>query len=200
MSEQIRCNTAPVRTPAAAPAAAPPAASYPASLASRPGLNARPAPIRASCCGRAHWMMGVRADSTMAEMEDAMLEGLVHRKQDRARLETSPARDFLGPFVAALLEKRYRHHTVVRYVFSADRLDRWLRDRGQTVRQLDEAAFAAYLIEIGRRRRGRHGHRCHGKQRSHRVGGRGSWPAGNSRSKTIIRFFEPQECRSRRRS
>lgn len=84
-----------------------------------------------------------------------MLEGLVHRKQDRARLEASPARDFLGQFVAALLEKRYRHKTVVRYVFSADRLGRWLRDRGQTVRQLDEAALAAYLIELGRRRRGR---------------------------------------------
>ena len=83
-----------------------------------------------------------------------MLEGLVHRKQDLARLEASPACDYLGPFATALLAKGYRHRTIVRYVFSADRLARWLRRRGQVVQELDEPAFAAYLLELGRRRRG----------------------------------------------
>jgi len=83
-----------------------------------------------------------------------MLEGLVHRKQDHARLEASPARDHLGPFATALLEKHYRHKTIVRYVFSADRLSRWLQRRGRTVQQLDEPAFAAYLHGLGRRRGG----------------------------------------------
>jgi hypothetical protein len=82
-----------------------------------------------------------------------MLEGLVHRKQDLARLEASPARDYLGPFATALLAKGYRHRTIVRYVFSADRLARWLRRHGQVVQELDEPAFAAYLLELGRRRR-----------------------------------------------
>jgi site-specific recombinase XerD len=83
-----------------------------------------------------------------------MLEGLVHRKQDRARLEASPAREHLAPFATALLAKRYRHRTVVRYLFSADRLARWLRRRGQTMQQMDEPAYAEYLLEMGRRRRG----------------------------------------------
>lgn len=83
-----------------------------------------------------------------------MLEGLVHRKQDRARLAASPACDYLGPFATALLAKGYRHRTIVRYVFSADRLARWLRRRGQVVQELDEPAFAAYLLGLGRRRRG----------------------------------------------
>ena len=83
-----------------------------------------------------------------------MLEGLVHRKQDHARLEASPARDHLGPFATALLEKHYRRKTIVRYVFSADRLSRWLQQRGQTVQQLDEPAFAGYLHGLGRRRGG----------------------------------------------
>jgi hypothetical protein len=90
----------------------------------------------------------------MAEREDVMLEGLVHRKQDRARLEASPAREHLAPFATALLAKRYRHRTVVRYLFSADRLARWLRRRGQTMQQMDEPAYAEYLLEMGRRRRG----------------------------------------------
>jgi hypothetical protein len=83
-----------------------------------------------------------------------MLEGLVHRKQDRARLAASPACDYLEPFATALLAKGYRHRTIVRYVFSADRLARWLRRRGQVLQELDGPAFAAYLLELGRRRRG----------------------------------------------
>lgn len=82
-----------------------------------------------------------------------MLEGLVHRKQDRTRLAASPARDYLGPFATALLAKGYRHRTIVRYVFSADRLARWLQRRGQVVQDLDEPAFAAYFLDLGRRRR-----------------------------------------------
>ncbi len=83
-----------------------------------------------------------------------MFEGLVHRQQDHARLAASPARNYLGSFATALAEKHYRHRTIVRYVFAADRLSRWLRRRGQVVQQLDESAFTEYLLELGRRRRG----------------------------------------------
>ena len=83
-----------------------------------------------------------------------MLEGLVHRKQDCARIAASPAREYLGPFATALMAKGYRHRTIVRYVFSADRLARWLRRRGQVVEDLDDSMFATYLLELGRRRRG----------------------------------------------
>jgi len=80
-----------------------------------------------------------------------MLESLVHRKQDRARLEASPARDHLGSFAAWLVEQGYGSHTIVRYVFSADRLARWLQRRGLRIEELDEAVFAMYLAELGRR-------------------------------------------------
>jgi site-specific recombinase XerD len=82
-----------------------------------------------------------------------MLETLVHRKRDYVRLDTSPAREFLESFANALAEKHYHHSTIIRHVFAADRLSRWLRQRGQTAKQLDDSIFAVYLRELGRRRR-----------------------------------------------
>jgi integrase/recombinase XerD len=83
-----------------------------------------------------------------------MLESLVHRRQDRARLEASPARAHLGSFATRLVEQSYRSRTIVRYVFSADRLARWLQRRGLRIEELDEAVFDAYLAELGRRHHG----------------------------------------------
>ena len=82
-----------------------------------------------------------------------MLETLVHRKRDHVRLDTSPAGEFLEPFADALAEKRYHHSTIVRHVFAADRVSRWLQQRGQTVKELDDSIFAVYVRELGRRRR-----------------------------------------------
>ena len=80
-----------------------------------------------------------------------MLESLVVRTQDRTRLESSPAREYLDPFVLDLKKHRYATSVIRDYLFAADRLACWMRDQGRSLLQLDRASLVAFAEGLGRR-------------------------------------------------
>lgn len=82
-----------------------------------------------------------------------MLEALILRRQDRARLESSPANEYLELFAGDLKEHRYADIIIRRYVFAADRLACWLRSQGLSLRQVDHASLVRFANEHKRRRR-----------------------------------------------
>lgn len=84
-----------------------------------------------------------------------MLEALILRRQHRARLESSPAGEYLESFARDLGERRYAPLVVRSYVFAADRLACWLRDQRRSLHQVDRASLVAFADGLGRRRSGR---------------------------------------------
>ncbi|HLB16649.1 MAG TPA: site-specific integrase [Burkholderiales bacterium] len=83
-----------------------------------------------------------------------MLESLVTRPHDRARLRAGPMHAHLAPFARALLAEDYRPRTVRRYLFAADAFGRWLQRRGVAVQAADDATVARYVESRGRFRCG----------------------------------------------
>lgn len=82
-----------------------------------------------------------------------MLEALILRRQHRARLESSPAGEYLESFARDLEERRYAPLVIRSYVFAADRLACWLRDQRRSLHQVDRASLVAFADGLGRRRR-----------------------------------------------
>jgi site-specific recombinase XerD len=82
-----------------------------------------------------------------------MFEALILRRQDRARLESSPAREYLESFARALKERQYATLVIRSYLFAADRLACWLRGQGRSLHQVDRASLVAFAEGLGRRRR-----------------------------------------------
>lgn len=83
-----------------------------------------------------------------------MLESLVSRRHDQARLRAGPMHVYLAPFASALLGQQYRPHTVRRYLFAADAFGRWLQRQGVPLHRADEAVVARYVGTLGRHRCG----------------------------------------------
>jgi len=82
-----------------------------------------------------------------------MQKKLFQRKPERARIDSSPAREYLDLFAATLEKRRYPTRTISRYVFAADRFARWLNRQGQAIQQIHEPLLEAYVRGLGRRRR-----------------------------------------------
>jgi site-specific recombinase XerD len=104
-----------------------------------------------------------------------MLDSLITRRHDRARLRNGPLYQRLEQFAEVLLGEGYRPSTVRRYVFAAHAFGRWLGHQRLTVHDLDAGTLSRYLEGLGRQR-------CHQRLR-------GRLPTAGSGVHKFLRFL-----------
>jgi hypothetical protein len=96
-------------------------------------------------------MLSLRAVVWPQKERPLMIDRYFSRPETRTHLQNGPIGSALPAFIAALEERGHAVSSIRRMVGTADRLGRWIQDRGVQLQKASQGHIDLYLVQQGRR-------------------------------------------------